>query len=186
VRRGPIVERKTSEETRKYPRAELQVKVKLSITGNKERSFEAHLPTTNISVGGMFLQSTFFLKIGTLLDVTLELPPHGRTVHARGQVVRVETLASDSSTGNSGFALRFIEYLDGSEVVLATYFLAPVLREFIQSYAKTHKLQASAEYINHTADVLAAWELRKAELGADVWEFKAPPPPAAKPPAKKR
>src|SRR5262249_29260293 len=129
-------------------------------------------PSTNISVGGMFLQSTFFLKIGTMLDVVLELPPQGRTVHARGQVVRIETLSADASTGQSGFALRFTEYLDGSEVVLATYFLAPVLREFIQSYAKTHRLQASAEYVNHTADVLAAWELRKAELGADVWELR--------------
>jgi hypothetical protein len=183
LKRGPIAERKngpdaTGKDARKYPRADLNVKVKLSLSGDRRRTFEASLPTTNISVGGMFLESTFFLKIGTLLDVTLVLPPQGRTVHARGQVVRVETLSSDASSGQSGFALRFTEYLDGSEVVLATYFLAPVLREFIQSYARQHRLQASPEYINHTADVLAAWELRKAELGADVWEFKVPPPPA--------
>lgn len=180
VKRGPIAERKggpeaTGKDARKYPRAELHVKARLSLTGDRSRTFEASLPTANISVGGMFLESTFFLKIGTLLDVTLELPPHGRLVHARGQVVRVESISSDASSGQSGFALRFIEYLEGSEVVLATYFLAPVLREFIQAYAKQHKLQASTEYVNHTADVLAAWELRKAELGADVWEFKAPP-----------
>ncbi|MBL8954552.1 MAG: PilZ domain-containing protein [Myxococcaceae bacterium] len=179
--RGPIADRKngpdaTGKDARKYPRADVNVKVKLALAGDRTRTFEASLPTTNISVGGMFLESTFFLKLGTLLDVTLELPPHGRTVHARGQVVRIETMSSDASQGHSGFALRFLEYLDGSEVVLATYFLAPILREFIQDYAKQHRLQASNDYVNHTADVLAAWELRKAELGADVWELKAPPP----------
>ena len=191
LKRGPIAERRggpgaTGKDARKYPRAELQVRARLSLAGDRTRTFEASLPTANISVGGMFLESTFFLKIGTQLDVTLELPPHGRTVHARAQVVRIETLASDSSQGHSGFALRFTEYLEGSEVVLATYFLAPVLREFIQAYAKQHRLQASNDYINHTADVLAAWELRKAELGADVWEFKPPPPPPAREPARRR
>lgn len=176
--RGPISERRngpdaTGKDARKYPRAELHVKARLSMSGDRTRSFEASLPTANISVGGMFLESTFFLKLGTLLDVELELPPHGRTVHARGQVVRVETM---SPNGHSGFALRFTEYLDGSEVVLATYFLAPVLREFIQDYAKQHRMRAEPEYVARTADILAAWELRKAELGADVWEFKPPAP----------
>ncbi|MBK7859331.1 MAG: PilZ domain-containing protein [Archangiaceae bacterium] len=189
--RGPIGERRggpgaTGKDARKYPRAELGVKARLSLSGDRTKTFEASLPTTNISVGGMFLESTFFLKIGTLLDVVLELPPHGRTVHARAQVVRVETLSADASQGQSGFALRFIEYLDGSEVVLATYFLAPVLREFIQRYAQQHKLKASEEYLSHTADVLAAWELRKAELGADVWDFKAPAPPPRSPVPPKR
>ena len=163
ARRGPILDRKggpdaTGREARKYPRAELHVRARLSIAGDRTRSFEASLPTTNISVGGMFLESTFFLKLGTLLDVELELPqPVGRTVHARGQVVRVETLSADQTTGQSGFALRFTEYLDGSEVILATYFLAPLLRDFIQDYAKQHRLRASEDYVNHTADVLAAW-----------------------------
>lgn len=182
ISRGPLAERKggpdaTGAEARKYPRAALQVKVKLSLAGDRTRSFEAALPTTNISVGGLFLESTFFLKVGTLLDVELTLPPPSqRVVKARGQVVRVESFSADPA-GKTGFALRFIEYLDGSEVVLATHFLAPVLREFIQDYAKQHRLRASEEYVNQTADVLAAWELRKAELGADVWEGQPPPPP---------
>ncbi len=178
VSRGPIGPRRngpdaTGKDARKYPRAEVSVKAKLALAGDRTRTFEASLPTANISVGGMFLESTFFLKLGTMLDVTLELPPHGRTVHARGQVVRVETL---SPNGHSGFALRFTEYLEGSEVVLATYFLAPILREFIQEYARQHRLNAGPEYVSRTADVLAAWELRKAELGADVWELEAPTP----------
>lgn len=150
---------------RRYPRADLTVTARLSLADDPTRTFEAALPTNNISVGGLFLQSSFFLKVGTRLLVHLSLPP-GREVRAKGEVVRLET-----SDGASGIALRFTEYLDGSEVVLATHFLSPVLREFIKGYAREHRFEASPEYIAHTADVLAAWELRKAELGTDVWQL---------------
>lgn len=151
---------------RRYPRADLTVKARLSLADDPSRVFEAALPTVNISVGGLFLQSSFYLKLGTKLLVHLSLPPGGREVTVKSEVVRVETVG-----GSGGFALRFIEYLDGSEVALATHFLSPVLREFISSYAKQHRFDASPEYLAHTADVLAAWELKKAELGGDVWQM---------------
>jgi hypothetical protein len=157
----------TADSRRRYPRANLQVKARLSLADDPSRVFEAALPTVNISVGGLFLESSFFLKMGTRLLVELKLPPKGRTVQVKAEVVRVESTVD----GASGFALRFTEYLDGSEVVLATHFLSPVLKEFITAYAKQHRFDASAEYIAHTADVLAAWELKKAELGGDVWSL---------------
>ncbi len=152
---------------RSYPRAEIHVRAKLSLADDPSRYFEATLPTLNLSVGGMFLESSFFLKIGTKLHVTLQLPQKGREVNVKAEVVRVES----NVLGSSGFALRFTEYLDGSQVTLATHFLSPVLREFLSQYAKEHRFQASAEYLAHTADVLAAWELKKAELGGDVWDL---------------
>ncbi len=121
----------------------------------------------NLSVGGLFLESSFFLKLGTKLIVHLTLPPKGREVAVKGEVVRVET----SGAGPSGFALRFTEYLEGSKVVLATHFLTPVLRDFIGAYAQRHHFDATPEYLAHTADLLAAWELEKAERGGDVWQL---------------
>ncbi len=150
---------------RQYPRADLQVKAKLSLADDPSHNFEASLPTANLSVGGLFLASTFFLKMGTQLEVRLSLPPHGREVHVKAEVVRADTKDETSS----GFALRFTDYLDGSEVVLATHFLSPVLREFISQYAKGNGFKPTPEYLAHTADVLAAWELRRAALGGDVW-----------------
>ncbi len=152
---------------RQYPRAEIHVRSKLSLADDPSRFFEASLPTVNLSVGGMFLESSFFLKMGTRLLISLELPQRGRAVSVKGEVVRVET----NSRGQSGFAVRFTEYLDGSQVILATHFLSPVLKEFLGQYAKEHRFEASAEYLAHTADVLAAWELKKAELGGDVWNL---------------
>lgn len=152
---------------RQYPRAEIHVRTKLSLADDPSRSFEASLPTVNLSVGGLFLESSFFLKLGTKLLIQLDLPQRGRPVKVKGEVVRVES----NTSGSSGFALRFTEYLDGSQVILATHFLSPVLREFLVQYAKEHRFDASAEYLAHTADVLAAWELKKAELGGDVWDL---------------
>ncbi len=152
---------------RQYPRAEIHVRAHLSLADDPTRYFEAALPTLNLSVGGMFLESSFFLKIGTRLHVTLQLPQKGREVKVKAEVVRVES----NVHGASGFALRFTEYLEGSQVTLATHFLSPVLREFLSQYAQEHRFQASAEYLAHTADVLAAWELKKAELGGDVWDL---------------
>ena len=126
---------------RRFPRASIKVRARLSLADDPARVFEASLPTVNVSVGGLFLESSYFLELGTRLLVHLELPPHGRVVQVK------------------------------AEVVLATHFLSPVLKEFITTYAKQHRFDASAEYIAHTADVLAAWELAKAELGGDVWSL---------------
>ena len=156
-----------SDPRRAYPRAPIHVRAQLSIADDPSRFFEATLSTLNLSVGGMFLESSFFLKIGTKLHINLSLPQGGRDVHVKGEVVRVET----SENRQSGFALRFSEYFDGSQVILATHFLSPVLKEFLVQYAKEHRFDASPQYLAHTADVLAAWELKKAELGGDVWDL---------------
>lgn len=160
----PKADAKSGVSRRRYPRSELKVHARLALVGHPGRSFEATLPTDNISVGGVFFQSTFFLKLGTELEVTLTLGDEGREVRARGPVVRVETLE-----GQSGFAVRFAEYLDGSEVVLATHFLAPRLKVFLEEYSQARGTTITSDWLDRTIDVLAAWELRRAELGGDVW-----------------
>src|SRR5690242_5921412 len=94
---------------RRYPRAGLDVKVRLSVGAGKEKRFEATLHSRNISVSGVFFESTFFLKVGQVVDVELRLPPQNRPVRARGRVVRVESL-DEGGKATTGFALRFEEY----------------------------------------------------------------------------
>lgn len=164
---APKADTPKSDARRQYPRADIAVRARLSLADDPSHVFEATLPTVNLSVGGMFLESSFFLKIGTRLHINLSLPQGGRDVHVKGEVVRVESAENRAS----GFALRFTEYFDGSQVILATHFLSPVLKEFLVQYAKEHRFDASSQYLAHTADVLAAWELKKAELGGDVWDL---------------
>lgn len=150
----------TASTRRRYPRAGLNVKVRLSIGTGRDKRFEATLHARNISVSGVFFESTFFLKLGQMVDVELQLPPRGRLVRARGRVVRVESM-DESGKAISGFALRFEEYFDSSDVVLANYFLAPALRDFVERYAQKNRLRAPSEYVEQVVDILSAWELSK-------------------------
>lgn len=149
---------------RRFPRAELKVKARLSLVSDPRRQFEATLSTANLSVGGIFFESTYFLKRGTPVEVQLRLPPQDREVRVRGRVVRVEP----SDRGRTGFAVQFTEYFGESELALAGFFLAPVLKDFIVRYAKKNQFDADPEYVAHMADLLAAWELNRAELADSV------------------
>ncbi|HEY8208252.1 MAG TPA: PilZ domain-containing protein [Myxococcaceae bacterium] len=156
--KAPVTARPPSR--RRFPRADLTVKVHLTVGDGAKRSFEAVLPSRDLSVSGVFFESTFFLKIGQVVNVSFRLPPQNRVVRARGRVVRVETM-EEGSKPRTGFAVRFEEYFDSSDVVLANYFLAPALREFIQSYAGRTRLRLGEETVNQVVDIMSAWELEK-------------------------
>ncbi len=139
------------------------MKARLSLSGHPKRQFDAVLPTANISVGGCFFESTYFLKLGTAVDVELELPPERRVVKAHGKVVRHEQ-PNAKGRGRSGFAVQFTSYAGDSQLRLASYFLAPVAREFLDRYARAQQMRMTAESVALLSDVLAAWELEKSSL----------------------
>jgi hypothetical protein len=154
---------------RRFPRAGVSVKVHLTVGNGPNRSFDAMLPSRDLSVSGVFFESTFFLKIGQTVDVSFRLPPQNRQVRARGRVVRVETMEAGPKP-RTGFAVKFEEYYDSSDVVLANYFLAPALREFITSYASRSRLRLSDDTLGMVVDVMSAWELEKLNEPADqLW-----------------
>ena len=154
---------------RRYPRAAVSVKAKLFAGSDRSRSsFEATLNTRDISVGGIFFESTFFLKTGQTLDVELRLPPQDRLVRARGKVVRVETKQVHGKP-SGGFAIRFDEYFDESDVVLANYFMDHVLRKFITEYGKRKRIRYAQEDVDQLVDVLASWELHRNSDEEGLW-----------------
>jgi hypothetical protein len=159
-------------ETRRFPRADVRVKAKLSMGSDKSRVFEATLNTRDISIGGIFFESTFFLKVGQAIDVELQLPPKNRWVRARGRVVRVET-RDDKGRDAGGFAVNFDEYFDSSDVVLANYFMSEVLRTFVGDYARKRKVKFSAAELDALVDVLASWELSRSTGDVKVWDAPA-------------
>jgi PilZ domain-containing protein len=152
---------------RRFPRAGVSVKVHLTIGNGTNKSFDATLPSRDLSVSGVFFESTFFLKIGQVVDVSFRLPPQNRVVRARGRVVRVETM-EEGPKPRTGFAVKFEEYYDSSDVVLANYFLAPALREFIASYASRSRLRLPDDTLSLMVDVMSAWELEKLNEPADA------------------
>jgi hypothetical protein len=142
-----------------------QIQVRLAPVDRPDKRIEAAVAATQVSVGGLFLRTKAALKLGTTLSATLLFPPQRQEVRVVGEVVGVERVAS----GEPGFALRFTEYLDGAEAALVDRLLSPTLEEFVTAHAEAHGFEASPEYVSHTVDVLAAWELQRAGRSGDAW-----------------
>lgn len=58
----------------------------------------------DISMGGLFLDSSIPVRLGTLLFLSLALPPHKRPLKMTGQVVRL--------TQPEGIGIRFVGLSD--------------------------------------------------------------------------
>jgi hypothetical protein len=152
-------------EHRKFPRAMLEVPFNLWIDSGGARTFSASLRSTNLSVSGAFLESSFFLKLGTELRVSFELDPDEDPVEARAEIVR----ESRDPKGRTGFALRFVEFFSQSEVTLAKLFLGEQLRHFAAGYLESKRARSLTNELDRCVDALAAWELQKVTDPSDTW-----------------
>lgn len=158
-------------EHRQFPRARLAVPVSLWIGEGEERRFSATLRSINVSVSGLFVESTFFLPVGTELELSFPLDTGADPVRSRAEVVRDERPGPRSPDGRSGMGLRFIEFHAQTEVTLARLFLAERLSAFAEGYLQSRRAKAMGSELDRVIDALAAWELQKvtAADGEDPW-----------------
>lgn len=163
----------TDDEHRRFPRAKLAFRFDVLRGDASAPTFRASLRCDNISVSGAFLESTFFLPLGTELDVTFRIEGQNEVVRARAEVVRIER-PDAAGKGRSGMGIRFLEFEDQSEVAVARLFLAPRLRGFVESYLKTPRARKFTNELDRVIDALSAWELLQVRQPENVW------PPEAK------
>ena len=167
---------KSSKERRRYPRKEARVKVKLASAGSKGLTFEAYLPSWDVSIGGIFLESEFFVPMGTRLEVQFELPEVANIIRARGKVVRDVRLVRQGKGVRSGFVVHFTDYLDNAMLSLAKYFLAPeVMRinvrggmaplRFVSAYQTSGGKSRTIRDQEQMTDLIVAWEIARFEAG---------------------
>lgn len=162
-------------EHRQFPRAELAVPVELWIGEGKERTFSATLKSSNVSVSGMFLDSSFFLALGTELSLRFGVGQGNDRVLGKGEVVR--EARSDSG---SGMGVRFVTFEGQSEVTLARLFLGDALREFAEEYLATARAKSLKGEFERVVDALAAWELLRVTRPGDPWRQGIPTAPPVK------
>lgn len=166
---SPIIEMGKQEELehRHFPRARLATNFELWIDEEGDRRFTATLRSANVSVGGAFLESTFFLPMDTELRVRFSLEAGGAPVEARARIVREERpLREDEPTG---FGIRFEEFYGQTEVSLARLFLDTRLRTFAEEYLRSNRARGLPNELERVVDALAAWELLKANNPTDSW-----------------
>jgi hypothetical protein len=157
------------EEHRGFPRAKLIVPFELSIGDEDDLRFSAKLQSHNVSVSGAFLDSSYFLPNGTQLRVSFSPAEGAPPVLARAEIVRQERQADKPGYGHDGFAIRFIEFFNQSEVTLAHLFLGVKLRAFASDYLQSKRARSLTSEFERVVDALAAWELRKVVSSEDIW-----------------
>ena len=156
-------------EHRAFPRAKLMVPFGLWIGEGDSRRFSATLLSSNVSVSGAFLRSSFFLPVGTEMSVRFMVEPTGPAVEARVEVLRQETEAD--RTGRTGMGLLFLEFFRQTEVALARLFLGEQLRKFAEGYLGSPRARSLTSELDRVVDALAAWELMKVTSPDDPWRF---------------
>lgn len=168
VGRPPQLDPHDGPEHRQFPRAKMNVPFRLWMGEGDDLRFEATLRSGNVSVSGAFLESTFFLPVGTEVRASFALDPEEDPVLARAQIIRTET-PDREGRGRTGFALRFVEFFEQSEVTLARLFLGVRLKEFAQGYLASKRARSLTSELDRCVDALAAWELQKVTTTASPW-----------------
>jgi hypothetical protein len=156
------------EEHRGFPRAKMRLKVAARIGSETAPRFSASLFSENVSLSGAFLESTFFLPIGTELDVSFAIDAEREQIAARAEVVRDER-PSSAGAGRSGIGIRFLAFDEQSEVALARVFVGPRIRAFAEAYLKSKRVKKLTSEVDRLIDALAAWELLRVRQPEDPW-----------------
>ncbi|MFO0601327.1 MAG: PilZ domain-containing protein [Myxococcaceae bacterium] len=165
----PVVDSHSGPEHRQFPRAAMTVPFRVWVGTDDDLRFEATLRSGNVSVSGAFLESTFFLPVGTEVRASFSLDPAEAPVLARAQIIRVETPGRDGK-GRTGFALRFVEFFEQTEVTLARLFLGVRLEAFAKEYLASRRARGLNSELDRCVDALAAWELQKVTTTRSAWD----------------
>jgi len=92
-------------EKRIFPRKTLRTRVTLE---DEFGEGFIYFYTTDISLGGVFIESEIPLKVGTKIFLSFALPESEHLIRTTGEVVRLEKLAP-SYSGVSGMGIRYFE-----------------------------------------------------------------------------
>jgi hypothetical protein len=155
------------EEHRQFPRAKMAVRFDAWIGEGDDRRFSASFTSANVSVSGAFLESTFFLPVGTEVRVTFALEAGADPVQARASIIREERPDPRTGLGRSGFGIKFVEFFSQTEVTLAKLFLGAKLRAFAEAYMTSRRARSLNNELDRVVDALAAWELQKVTTPGD-------------------
>ncbi len=106
-------------EKRLYPRRPIRTQV---VFENEDSEGVLYFFSTDISVGGLFIESDVPIRLGTQVFLRFSLTPHSKPIQATGEVVRVmRNEKQPEGRGKVGIGIHFI-------------YIHPLDRELIQDF----------------------------------------------------
>lgn len=151
-------------EQRQHARYDTSLPVRIFRRGEYDSDdvmFQASVGTIDISVGGVFLESTFFLKKGLKIELEIELPDMDRKVHMSGQVARI---IDDPDKGTTGFAIRFTEYHGEAEIYLRAFLTQGDMVAFVEQYGKEILPKLPNRDRPKLVELIVRWEIYQEEI----------------------
>jgi hypothetical protein len=140
----------------RLPRARVAIPFELTIGEGGRPRFSAKLPSRDLSVSGTFLESSYFLPVGTRMRVSFQLDEGEEPLHASAEIVRHE------KTGRSGFALRFFEFEGKANVAVTELVLGEQLHNYVDRYLASRRARSLKTEAERMVDLIASWELHRA------------------------
>lgn len=110
-------DKKNGAEKRIYPRRVLRSQIVFNDEGGE--GF-VYFYSTDISIGGIFLESDVPLNVNTVVSLTFSLQNGTPAIHAQGKVVRVERIPDDSLP-IVGMGLQFSKISDEDKKLIQSY-----------------------------------------------------------------
>ena len=109
----------SKQEKRLYPRRPIRTQV---VFENEDSEGVLYFFSTDISAGGLFIESEVPIKMGTQVFLRFSLTPKSKPIQATGEVVRVMRDENDEDgKGKIGIGIRFI-------------YIHPLDRQLIQDF----------------------------------------------------
>ncbi len=149
-------------EQRKHSRKPQKVKVRVFKKGKDNFDFSAHIRTVDVSSGGAFLESTFFLKKGIEVELELAWPELRQPICAAAEVVRV--VDHPRSGQPSGFAVRFVRFHDKSDVLLRMQLTRGDLLRFVEKFVRDQMKNKATSDPELLAELVIRWEMHQETL----------------------
>lgn len=109
---------KPKPEKRLYPRRPIRTQV---VFENEDSEGMLYFFSTDISAGGLFIQSDHPIELGTQVFLRFSLTPKSKPIQATGEVVRVMRDEKEDGESKVGIGIRFI-------------YIHPLDRQLIQDF----------------------------------------------------
>jgi len=161
---GRIASARRPTDQRQHTRYDRDLMVRMYRRGhraNDQVTFSATVGSADISAGGIFLRSTFFLRKGLELDLEIDLEELDRTIHVSGEVARV---IDDERRGDTGFGIRFTEFREDGEIYLRAFLAKGDVFAFVDGHADELLPGLSNRQRGRLVELIVRWEIYQESL----------------------
>lgn len=154
-----------SDDKREHERIDIEMVTRLWLDESykgKPIVFEGFARTSNLAIGGTFLQSSYLLSVGFPINMEMRIDDTGELLVARGEVVhRVD------DAKNSGMGVRFTEVDAENRERLLRFFVSDRIREFYSDrFVVEFPHLESVLSLKDVALVINLWEDKEGRLTA--------------------